>query len=134
MNKKTTKATKPKPEEKAIIYGLYDEGRLLYVGSTNNATKRYKEHVELLLRKKKPTGHTNKTLQKYCDDNKVIPTMEILHTCKDDTRIRKWMAELICIDLYRPKCNKPILQTSFGRHTNLGFAKVPFDKQILDYL
>ena len=112
------------------IYGLFDQDTLLYVGSTDCIGTRYKRHTEHLQAHK----HTNKTLQKYCDNHHIIPTVTTLHKTKDNSRIRKWIAEMILIDILRPKCNRPILQTSFGRYTNIGYPEIPFESDILQYL
>ena len=117
-----------------VTYGVYSisyQNILLYIGSTNDFVRRKKEHL-----KKLKDGKHQKTLQKYINENvKNLNDLkfEIIHKTQDDSKIRLFFAEMICILLYKPACNKAVFQIGM-RYVSLGKPKVQFNKEILKYL
>lgn len=119
---------------KEIIFGVYSishNGKLLYIGSTNNFDLRQKQHI-----KKLTDGKHMKTLQKYVDENvKDLSELKfkIVHKTLDNSQVRLFFSEIICIFIQRPLTNKPVLQ--FGmKFVQFARPTVKFDEKILKYL
>lgn len=91
------------------IYGIFDGDDCIYVGETTRPYKqRCNEHKRALAKGE----HSNKTLQKYydameCKDNL---RFEILSSIDTDNTLLKYFYESLYISLYKPKCNKCVLE------------------------
>lgn len=114
------------------IYGIYYKDKLIYIGSSDNLDRRWKQHKTALEKGK----HSNKALQKYFntyvrDVNEL--GFRVIHKTLDASKIRLFFAEMICILNYRPTCNKAVFQIGF-KYIGFGKPEVEFDKRILQYL
>lgn len=91
--------------ENLYIYSIWQNKKCVYVGSTNDIARRWKEHKESLLYGK----HTNKTLQKIYNEN---PNLEykIEVELPVDNDLLKFFLEFLINSLLTPKSNKCILQ------------------------
>jgi len=113
------------------VYGIYYNDNLLYIGSTDNFERRKKEHI-----KKLKSGKHNKRLQKYFDDNvgnTDLLEFRMVHETLDSSKVRLFFAELICIYIMKPLCNRPVIQLGM-KYLSLGNPIVNFDEEILKYL
>lgn len=91
----------------SYIYGLFGtNGDCYYIGSTENPTRRKKEHIQSLLNKK----HSNKTLQKKFNECGGAIEFKVLYELKTDNTLIKFMLESLVNSVYKPKCNKCIIQ------------------------
>lgn len=113
------------------VYGIYHNNNLLYIGSTNDFARRKKEHIRKL-----QSGKHNKRLQKYFDDNvgdTDLLEFRIIHVPWDSSKVRLFFAELICVYIMKPLCNRPVIQLGMT-YLSLGNPIVNFDEEILKYL
>lgn len=118
------------------VYGIYHGDTLLYIGSSGDLDRRFKQHIRQL----KQGKHRNKTLQKHVNENEINVDeliFKLIHKTLDSSKSRLYIAEVVAILLYKPKCNRAVLQASgaSGR-AFLSFSKpeVEFDEGILKYL
>ena len=100
--KKTTKITK---NEHFYVYSIWLKDKCVYVGSTNDIERRWKEHKEDLMYNR----HSNKSLQKIYNES---PTFEykVLMECPTDNDLLKFFCEFLWNSILSPKSNKCILQ------------------------
>lgn len=105
--KKTAKIVK---NDKFYIYGIFLQGETIYVGSTNDIERRWKEHKENLLYNK----HSNKTLQKIYNETPIFE-YRILMECPIDNDMLKFFCEFLWNSIISPRSNKCILMQ--GRKT-----------------
>lgn len=92
---------------KSYIYGIFHKGECLYIGSSFDYKKRWKQHKSALEKGK----HTNKTLQKYIDKIGINNIeFEVLWELNTDNTLIKFMFESLYNSLYKPKCNKCVIQ------------------------
>ncbi|WP_010249184.1 GIY-YIG nuclease family protein [Acetivibrio cellulolyticus] len=113
------------------VYSIKHKGKLLYIGSSNDFNRRVKEHL-----KKLESGKHKKKLQKYVDENvRDLKDLEfeLIHQTWDDSKIRLFFAEMICILHHKPICNNAVFQVGL-KYISLGKPVVEFDKDILKYL
>lgn len=105
VKSKLRKTVKVIKNDKFYIYGIYLKGICVYVGSTNDIDRRWKEHKENLLYDK----HSNKSLQKIYNES---PTFEykVLMECPIDNDLLKFFCEFLWNSILTPKSNKCILQ------------------------
>ena len=84
------------------VYSISFQGLLLYIGSTNDINRRLNEHRKALEQGK----HSNKTLQNWINKNTVTANLgfKVIHKTLDDCKFRLFMAEMICILMYKPAC------------------------------
>lgn len=104
LKAKLNKTAKIEKNEKFYVYGIFLDGKAIYVGSTNDIDRRWEEHKKDLIYNK----HSNKTLQKIYNDS---PTFEykILMECPIDNDLLKFFCELLWNSLLTPKSNKCVL-------------------------
>ena len=103
------------------IYGIFTKDKdCLYIGSTNNYIKRFKQHRDALNKGK----HTNKTLQKEWDkyvclsdehDADYYLEFVVIRELETDNTLIKFMFESLYNSIYKPKCNKCIIQQGRNR-------------------
>lgn len=106
------------------VYAIKHKGKLLYIGSTNSFERRVKEHL-----KKLESGKHQKKLQKYFDENvSDLDDLEfrLIHQTIDDSKIRLFFAEMICILIYKPICNNAVFQIGL-KYISLGKPVIEFD-------
>lgn len=122
-----------KKEIKHGVYGIYlKDGRLAYIGSSNNINRRWNEHKSRLLK----GTHSNKSLQTYFINNDLtVDDLEfkILHETKTDDKLILFFTEMLHIDLYEPLFNKMYIR--IGR-ANVSFPKLQqkINPEIFNYL
>ena len=108
-------ADKPKPKSNLVgcptlswIYGLWIDGELSYVGSSENLEKRKQSHMSNL----KSSKHSNKKLQKkyaYAEKGEITFT-EILALPTSNSLV-KFFAEMLVISALKSEiCNAPHIQ------------------------
>jgi len=113
------------------VYGICHDNKLLYIGSSNDFERRKKEHIKKLQENKH-----QKKFQKYFNENvKDTSKLEfrVIHKTLDDSKIRLFFAEMICILIFKPICNNAVFRIGL-KYVCLGNSKVEFDKRILNYL
>lgn len=121
-------------KKKEIEFGVYSisfNNQLLYIGSTNDFSKRKSQHI-----KKLKDGKHIKALQKYADENvSDLNKLEfkLIHVTKDDSPIRLFFAELVLIMIHKP-FNKPVIQFGLTKYVQFARPKVDWDVEILKYL
>lgn len=91
------------------IYGLFINEECQYIGSTNDLTKRTKDHMNALYGGK----HKNKQLQKVFNEQTGKFESRILYEV-DDSIINRYVAEYLFTSAYRPICNS-IFNMSTGK-------------------
>ena len=104
MKSKLKKSAKIEKNEKFYVYSIWLEDKCVYVGSTNEIERRYKEHRESLMYNK----HTNKTLQKIYNENPRF-TYKIEMECPVDNDLLKFFCEFLINSILTPKSNKCVL-------------------------
>lgn len=116
------------------VYGIYDKEKniLLYIGSTDNYLRRFKEHSKALSKGK----HTNKTLQKYFNEHGLTDydlEFKVLYSLDTDNSLLKYFLEMLCISAYRPACNKCVISIGNSRLT-FARADKEISKKIIDVI
>lgn len=101
--KKTTKK-KEKSTGMFYIYGIFLKDKCLYIGSTEDTDKRWKQHSSTLSRQK----HSNKSLQKQYDIDNNFEYKVIMQLPTDNTLI-KFFVESLVNSIYKPSCCKAII-------------------------
>lgn len=93
------------------IYGIKQEGTgIIYIGSTDNYERRFKEHRRELKKGK----HLNKTLQKYYNKNNDIE-FKVLCKINTDNTLLKFFMESLYNSYYKPKTNKCVIMQGRNR-------------------
>lgn len=92
------------------IYGIFKNEKNIYIGSTNNVEKRFKQHKQALEKGK----HSNKTLQKKFDENNNIH-FEVLCKLNTNNTLIKFVTECLVNSIHKPVCNKCIIQQGRNR-------------------
>lgn len=105
LRSKLKKSAKIEKNEKFYVYSIWLEDTCVYVGSTNDIERRWRQHKEDLMYGR----HTNKTLQKIYNDSPRF-TYKIEMECPVDNDLLKFFCEFIFNSLRTPKSNKCVLQ------------------------
>ena len=92
------------------IYSIVQSEKIIYVGSTNDVDKRFKQHKKALEKGK----HTNKTLQKKFNENNNIKFV-VMYELKTDNTLIKFFVESLVNSVYKPVCNKCIIAQGKNR-------------------
>lgn len=92
------------------IYSIIQSGKIIYVGSTNDADKRFKQHKKALENGK----HTNKTLQKKYDENNDIKFV-VLYELNTDNTLIKFFVESLVNSVHKPIANRCIIAQGRNR-------------------
>lgn len=113
------------------IYGIFNEkdDQCIYVGETTRKPEvRWAEHRRQL----KNGSHTNKSLQKYYDalENKDDIRFELLSSIDTDNSLLRYFFESLNISLYRPLCNKCVIDQGRGKRVVMARC----DKKIAEKL
>lgn len=105
LKSKLKKTAKIEKNEHFYVYSIWLKDKCIYVGSTNDIDRRWKEHKEDLMYGR----HSNKSLQKVYNES---PTFEykILMDCPIDNDLLKFFSEFLWNSILCPKTNKCILQ------------------------
>lgn len=106
IKNKLKKATKVEKNQKFYVYSIWLKDKCIYVGSTNDIERRWKEHKENLMYNK----HSNKSLQKIYNET---PTFEykVLMECPIDNDLLKFFCEFLWNSILCPKSNKCVLMS-----------------------
>ncbi|NRY59861.1 GIY-YIG nuclease family protein [Clostridium beijerinckii] len=109
----------------SYIYGIFLTGvmdkngeykdQCLYVGSSNDFERRWKQHRQALEKNK----HTNKSLQKaynFMIESGVGEfTYKILYKINNDNTLLKFFGEMLAISYWKPTSNKALVQQGRNR-------------------
>ena len=103
--------------EKAGIYGIYLNDKLIYIGSTQRSFKqRLKEHNYKL--NNHDSGYLYTYLNKYSNIKTKLSLRSLLvfdyiRTTKEISQTEVGWIELSCISMFRPICNLAGVKTNF---------------------
>lgn len=99
------------------VYGFFDPNnsdKCLYIGVTDNYTRRINEHIKSL----EKGIHKNKSLQKTynkCLENGYYPEGRLLQVINSDSTLIKFFIEGLYNSLFCPICNRIVI--SQGRNS-----------------
>ena len=102
------KATNKKTQAKSFsVYGIYLNGDLVYIGSTNNFNRRAKEHMNALISNK----HSNKTLQRLYNSHSAEDWgMDSIFELPTGNALLQFFCEFLVNSATKPICNRCVIQ------------------------